>query len=518
MILLSKHEFHSPIDFCIMEEIIKAGFVRMVKLLIAERDHQERNAIKWLISAYSLPIESVFLASTTQEAMRLLEKEAPDVLYIELDMIRKEDWSAFKHYVKLYTKKVVCVTAEATFERAKQAIECQSVDLLVKPIEPVKIKHSLSAAIHSIPSEVSRSFEVEKASSPLSYRSLFVEQTIHSAVSLMLFKAESNTSISKLRDFLEEEASPKIPLIFPLTDVVVCLHSSDEKQVKHDATRLLQEWEQRYEEPLVIVLISNQEQYQSIYEMYQQARKLLEVTFFIGFKQIIIPREDLKSWRTMDPFLTPDEQRLWIEMLNHFSKDQIKQWMYEEFLQLKAPYPQPGLLRTRLTSILAQVRRFMKTYHLHEQEIEKQYVKIFDDILYTPVLYRIVQEMLLFIYDLLDEAKRMQQTTRTNIIEKGLAFIEKHFRNPKLSLEMVAKEVNRSSSYYSHLLMQKHGTSFRQIVMSLRINEAKKLLQETDLSVQEIADQVGFKNANYFSKVFKEVVHVTPRQYRTEKR
>lgn len=487
----------------------------MAKLLIADRDYQERNAIEWLISAYSLPIESVFLASTVQEVMLLLEKEAPDILYLELDMIRVEDWTAIKHYVKVYTKKVVCVTAEATFERAKQAIECQSVELLVKPVEPVKVKHCLSTAIHSLPNEVNPAKEEVQTVPFPSYRSLFVEQAFHSEHTLMLLKTESNVSISTLRSFLEEEVSLNIPSIFPLTDVVACLYVSNEKQVKQDATRLMQEWEQKYREPLAIVIIMNQDENQSILGMYQLARKLLEVTFFLGFNQIIFPKDDLKSWRRIDPFLTPDEQRLWVEMLNNFSKDQIKQWMYEEFLQLNAPYPEPGLLRTRLTSILAQIRRFMKTYLLHEHEIEKYYVKIFDDILYTPVLYRIVQEMLLFIFELLDEAKRVQQSSRMDIIEKGLAFIEKNFRNSAISLEMVAKEVNRSPSYYSHLLMQKHGTSFRQIVLSLRINEAKKLLQETDLSIQEIADSVGFKNANYFSRMFKEMEQVTPRDYRT---
>ncbi|MCL6586812.1 MAG: hypothetical protein K6T72_09935 [Anoxybacillus sp.] len=43
-----------------------------VKLLIAERDHHERMALEWLISAYSLPVSNVFAASTLQETMTIL--------------------------------------------------------------------------------------------------------------------------------------------------------------------------------------------------------------------------------------------------------------------------------------------------------------------------------------------------------------------------------------------------------------------------------------------------------------
>ncbi|CAM4081312.1 hypothetical protein Gste01_02132 [Geobacillus stearothermophilus ATCC 7953] len=57
-------------------------------------------------------------------------------------------------------------------------------------------------------------------------------------------------------------------------------------------------------------------------------------------------------------------------------------------------------LRRRLTSILAQIRRFMKTYDLDRGGTEREYMRIFQDILYNPVLYRIVQELILFLYRL----------------------------------------------------------------------------------------------------------------------
>lgn len=177
----------------------------------------------------------------------------------------------------------------------------------------------------------------------------------------------------------------------------------------------------------------------------------------------------------------------------------------------------PENLRTRLTSILAQIRRFMKTYKLDKHEMEKYYMKIYSEILNNSVLFRIVQEMLLFIYQIIDCALQAETVSKNDVIEKGIRFIELNYSDPDLSLEKVAEEVGRNPSYYSHLLMTKHGTPFRQLLTNVRIQEAKRLLTLTEWSIKEIAYKVGFHNPNYFARLFKETTSYTPRAYRFNK-
>lgn len=489
-----------------------------VKLLIAERDHHERMALEWLISAYSLPVSNLFAASTLQETMTILEKEAPDILYIELDMIPNENWALMTRYVKSFCQKIIAVTAEATFERAKQAIEWQSVDLLVKPLDPVKIKHclqtALSLAAYRETVNIPPSFHDER----LSYSSLFLqEEQTAGDVSLMLLQTENPEKLTELVRFLTYYPFRKHPVILPLTDMVVCLFRSPTNDMKEEAWKILRDWEAASIEPLAAVIIPSDSGKTTVRDMYQTARRLLEVTFFIGYRQVILPKTAYECWREMDPFLTPSEQREWIDMLNRFDKQKIKQWMHNEFLHIETPFPNPEMLRTRLTSILAQIRRFMKTYQLDQQEMEQSYMKIFAEILYNRVLYRIVQEMLLFLYGLLDRAKQAEALSKKDVIEKGISYIEAHFADPDLTLDKVAEAVGRSPAYYSHLLMKKHGMSFRQILANTRIKEAKRLLTATHLSIKEIAHQVGFRNPNYFTRLFKETTTMTPREYRMYK-
>jgi two-component system response regulator YesN len=146
-----------------------------MKIVIAERDHHERVAIEWLISTYSIPINKVFAAKSLKETMAVLEKELPEILYLKLDMIPAENWSLIVRYVKNFSPKIIAVTAEATFERAQQAIELGCVDLLVKPLDPLKIKQCLKLAWSLVANRETINVFSPHKDEGNSYRSLFLD-------------------------------------------------------------------------------------------------------------------------------------------------------------------------------------------------------------------------------------------------------------------------------------------------------------------------------------------------------
>lgn len=486
-----------------------------MKIVIAERDNHEGVAVEWLISTYSIPINTVFITKTVKETMAILEKEMPELLYLELDMIPAEHWLQIQRYVKIFSPKIIAVTAEATFERAKQAIELGSVDLLVKPLDPVKIKQCLQMTLSLMAQRETVEVFSSHKDEGYSYQTLFLDLEQNTGeIALMLLHPETNNKVADLLQFLTYFPFRDRPTILPLTDMVVCLFLNPTQHLRDEAWKVLTEWETSSFEPLAAVIIPANHEMKSVHEMYLDARRLLEMTFFIGYRQVILPKEGYESWYEMDPFLTSAEQREWVEMLNSFDKQKIKEWMHQEFLHMESPFPNPEKLRTRLTSILAQVRRFMKTYQLDQDEMETHYMKIFSEILYNRVLYRIVQEMLLFLYELLDRSKIAEVFSKKDVVERGILYIEKHYSNPDLTLENVAGAVGRSTAYYSHLLMKRQGMSFRQLLATKRINEAKRLLNGSQLSIKEIADQVGFRNPSYFTRLFKEMTTMSPRDYR----
>ncbi|MNJ47324.1 HTH-type transcriptional regulator YesS [compost metagenome] len=83
-------------------------------------------------------------------------------------------------------------------------------------------------------------------------------------------------------------------------------------------------------------------------------------------------------------------------------------------------------------------------------------------------------------------------------------------------MEQSAEYVNLSPYYFSKLFKMHTGENFIDYVTRLRIDEAKKLIVERRLSLKEICFEVGYKDPNYFSRVFKKMTGITPSEYRQQ--
>lgn len=83
-----------------------------------------------------------------------------------------------------------------------------------------------------------------------------------------------------------------------------------------------------------------------------------------------------------------------------------------------------------------------------------------------------------------------------------------------ISLQDVADQVHLNPAYFSSLFKQSTGSSFKEYLNMVRVEESKRLLSNTDYSIIDIAIAVGFEDQSYFSKVFKKYTGLTPKQYR----
>lgn len=100
-----------------------------------------------------------------------------------------------------------------------------------------------------------------------------------------------------------------------------------------------------------------------------------------------------------------------------------------------------------------------------------------------------------------------------DLIQKAMLYISEHF-NTSLTLEETAAYVHLHPSYFSTLFKQLTGSSFKEYLNMVRIEESKRLLSNTEYSIINIAIAVGFEDQSYFSKVFKKHTGLTPKQFR----
>jgi two-component system response regulator YesN len=74
--------------------------------------------------------------------------------------------------------------------------------------------------------------------------------------------------------------------------------------------------------------------------------------------------------------------------------------------------------------------------------------------------------------------------------------------------------VHLSPDYFSHLLDISTGKTAKQYLQALRMNKAMGLLVQTKLSVETVAEQVGYRGSNFFSSLFSRTVGMSPSDYR----
>jgi len=101
----------------------------------------------------------------------------------------------------------------------------------------------------------------------------------------------------------------------------------------------------------------------------------------------------------------------------------------------------------------------------------------------------------------------------TGQIAHALALIETHYHTP-LTLDDIASASHISKTHLLRLFKETFGLSPIQYLIQLRIRKACQLLHHSQLSIADIAYQVGFEDSNYFSRQFKQVIGQSPRAYR----
>ena len=101
-----------------------------------------------------------------------------------------------------------------------------------------------------------------------------------------------------------------------------------------------------------------------------------------------------------------------------------------------------------------------------------------------------------------------------SILKTAVDFIDSHYMDEEISLNTVANVANVSSNHFSTLFSQNMGQTFIEYLTTLRMNKAKELLRCTGMRSSEIAGEIGYKDAHYFSYLFKKTQGMTPSDYR----
>lgn len=113
-------------------------------------------------------------------------------------------------------------------------------------------------------------------------------------------------------------------------------------------------------------------------------------------------------------------------------------------------------------------------------------------------------------------SKRSENRSES-VVERAKKYMQDNFRKD-ISLEDVSQTVDISSYYFSKVFKEETGENFIEYLTKLRMEEAQRLLEESDLSIKEVCSEVGYSDPNYFSRNFKKYAGITPTEARDKRR
>ena len=109
------------------------------------------------------------------------------------------------------------------------------------------------------------------------------------------------------------------------------------------------------------------------------------------------------------------------------------------------------------------------------------------------------------------------QHPETRMVRKAKKYIRLNYANNNLSLEDLSSYVQVSKAHLSAQFKKETEMTFREYLTRIRVDEAKKILLNTNLKVYEVSELVGYPNVEHFSRIFKKVTNMTPNRFATNK-
>lgn len=113
---------------------------------------------------------------------------------------------------------------------------------------------------------------------------------------------------------------------------------------------------------------------------------------------------------------------------------------------------------------------------------------------------------------------RRRSDSTWQMVERAKDYIAGHYTDEQLSVEALCSHIHLSPTYFSTLFKREVGMSFTAYVTKVRMDEAARLLRETDEKTYRIAEATGFSDPNYFSYVFKRHFGLSPSKFRAGQR
>lgn len=466
----------------------------MKRLLIVEDEKIIRQGLRVMVQRAPVEVEEVLECANGEEALKLLRQTQIDVLLTDVRMPHMDGISLIQRLRELpFPPLPVIISGYDDFSYAVEALRCGAKEYLLKPVSREDIAKVLNS-LESILKE--RSFRERQKQQILKYVTLDPDALPQDQEDA---QKQFDSLIGEASFFVVASGSP-----IESGCSAICLEAAKPPKFLY----LFQETGEKRQEPLAAPGYSGKSLIHTGFGEFAQACEEAKEAYFSAFllgKSMV--RYEPSS---LTPAFPKEEIDRLVLLLGTEKITQAKK-IYERLFAEGAcgNLSGPGFRET-LGSLL--------------HGVENLYLSLLSDgaarlsLLWDPCLFENFSAYREALWRFLSESNqeilsRRSLSKRQEKMEEAIAYVRENYRKD-LNMAMVSNHISISYSFFSQAFKEYTGKNFSDYLKEFRIQKAKELLSGTGLHISEIGRQVGFKNEKHFMKVFRNLVGVSPTEYR----
>ncbi|MGD6776813.1 response regulator [Sutcliffiella horikoshii] len=505
----------------------------MIKLLIVDDEQIEREGMQTILER-NFPGLLIKQAKNGKMAVEMADDYTPDLILMDIKMPGLNGLEAVEQIsAKHPNTKFIMVTAYDTFGYVKAAIQLGVKDYILKPSKVSEIKTTVGKVLEQIVQEKAQQIKTKLQEAALEKTLTLVETDV---VTQLLFDHVHEVHIDMLMELLD------IPSTNEMFAMIVLLPRGSESNysmIKDKVRQTKSGWVGALYGNQLPIIVFRQPDKTFRSQASTLARDILTISkkgqaidWFIGIGEVCSSLDQVRQSYQDALMATMDTKALTnyrfytdihtsVDAHNSsLDKNQQKemadlirlgQWgdVYIYVMNILQCYEKEGadLLRTqqRMLEILWITSRI-----LNEIGVEA-----------TTPLYSVqttnYRQLRSETKQLLEGMKQSYDShcnhLEADTIQQIKQYIIDH-SHQDISLDTLARKVGLSPIYISKMFKEKQGINYIDFLTECRMEKAKRLMSNSEKSIKEITFEVGYHDPNYFSKVFKKMTNVSPKEYR----
>ncbi|RIW29577.1 response regulator [Bacillus salacetis] len=519
----------------------------IMKAIIIDDERHVREGLKLLGDWEVHGIDTILEAEDGEEAIELIKEHRPEIIFTDMRMPRRDGISLLKwlHSCELRSKTIV-VSGHDDYEYMRNALYYKSFDYILKPIEPEVLNDVLRKAVEEWNEQaLSRKNQVKESQVLNEVKPLYWDRVFSRLCQSGELPAAAENRIKSEYGQCLQDIGKKIALI-PIRPLAMKAFQCEEELAFFTLSNIANELLSKNNEGVCFRNITNEEElvvliwneqnaplllsdicmaiYQyckiqpivalgsssvSMKEAYSSSHHILRKHDLLSSKKVVTSKE--VTSRSLLHLLDYSNELKWglqsgsveevqsqvrrlLELLEEkyvFSLEQIDSWD-TQFLLLKNNWIKEYEINEN-TPIIKKMDYWKEDGSFSLEKFKKEKAEDFRELVM-----------------LLSCAKYLKEK---NSIQKIEEYLRNHYQED-ITLQQISERFYLSREYISRKFKQDYDATITDYLTGIRMEKAKKLLENSYLKIYEIAYEVGYQNEKYFSKVFKKHEGITPNDYR----